>query len=125
MRLLIDMNLSPGWDPGWNPALPAHAITSIHWSAVGLPSAPDRKIMGQAQGCNVVSCERSLSEVLAATSADGPSVVQLRATDVLPSALVSTLATVLRTYRAELMAGAVVSIDQARARVRTLPLAKP
>jgi predicted nuclease of predicted toxin-antitoxin system len=123
MRLLIDMNLSPGWVT----ALQAHGIASVHWSEVGLPSATDREIMAwaQAHGCVVVSYDLDFSAILAATSANGPSVVQLRAADVLPSALVSTLATVLRTHRAALMAGAVVSIDQARARVRTLPLAKP
>jgi predicted nuclease of predicted toxin-antitoxin system len=121
MTLLIDMNLIAGRVR----ALQAHGIESVHCSEVGLPSAPDREVMAQAQGCNVVSCDRYFSAVLAATSADGPSVIQLRATDALPSALVSTMATVLRTHRAALMAGAVVSIDQASARVRTLPLGKP
>lgn len=52
--------------------------------------------------------------LLAAAGSHGPSVIQVRAQDLLPEALAQ--------YRGELVAGALVSIEPDRRRVRLLPL---
>jgi hypothetical protein len=49
--------------------------------------------------------------------------VQVRTQDVRPKSLAPRLIPWLRQYSAELEAGAIVVIDEARSRVRLLPLA--
>ena len=78
MKILIDMNLSPGW-----------------------------------------------CELLAATQANGPSVVQVRTQHVALADLGPLVVKVLRACEAQLMQGALVSVDEARARVHVLPLSTP
>lgn len=45
MKILIDMNLSPGWTQ----VLTAENIEAVHWSSVGKPNAPDEEIMQYAR----------------------------------------------------------------------------
>jgi predicted nuclease of predicted toxin-antitoxin system len=62
------------------------------------------------------------SALLAVTGATGPSVLQVRAQDVLPSAIGRDVVRVL-TMRAEAFsAGAIVTIDKVKSRVRVLPI---
>lgn len=82
MRFLIDMNLSPRWcgilqAEGWN---------SVHWSQVGLVSAPDSEVMkwALAEQRIVLTHDLDHGAMLAATGATGPSVVQVRTQDVRP-----------------------------------------
>jgi len=60
----------------------------------------------------------------AATRAAGPSVAQPRTQDVRPQTLGPLLLPLLRKYESEPKAGAILIVDEARARVRLLPLAK-
>jgi predicted nuclease of predicted toxin-antitoxin system len=120
MRLLLDMNLSPAWVPllrsaGWETA---------HWSEVGAATAADVDIMAwaKAKGFTVITNDLDFSAILAATRAEGPSVVQIRAQDLSPAALGPTLLAVLRTHAHVLQAGAILTLDLRTARVRTLPL---
>lgn len=53
------------------------------------------------------------------------SVVQVRTKDVRPQTLAPLLLPMLRQYQDELEAGALLIVDQARSRVRLLPLVKP
>jgi predicted nuclease of predicted toxin-antitoxin system len=62
------------------------------------------------------------SALLALTNASGPSVVQVRTQDVLPSAIGSLIIKVLQDFEVALTKGALISIDERRARVRILPL---
>jgi uncharacterized protein (DUF433 family) len=77
MRLLLDMNLSPAWVD----FLEAEGWETVHWHAVGEPNAPDGEIMVWARdhGCYVVTNDLDFSAILAATRAEGPSVVRIRA----------------------------------------------
>jgi predicted nuclease of predicted toxin-antitoxin system len=79
MRLLLDMNLSPAWVD----FLEAEGWETVHWHAVGEPNAPDGEIMVWARdhGYYVVTNGLDFSAILAATRAEGPSVVQIRAQD--------------------------------------------
>ena len=121
MKLLIDMNLSPRWavelgQQGWE---------AVHWSTVGDPRASDRTILAWAQRNRYVVFTHDLDfgALLAATGAEGPSVIQVRAQDVTPEHLRKTVVDALRQYGALLEAGALVTVEEARARARILPLA--
>ena len=59
--------------------------------------------------------------LLALTKAEGPSVIQVRTQDVTPQASGSLAVNTLRRFEAELERGALIVIDEARARVRVLP----
>jgi predicted nuclease of predicted toxin-antitoxin system len=120
MNILIDMNLSPEWCS----VLRKHGWESVHWSAVGLPTAPDTEIMAWAveHGHVVFTHELDFGTVLAITEAAGPSVVQVRTQDVTPGHLESIVVAALKQSGPELERGALVSVDESRARVRILPL---
>ena len=120
VKFLIDMNLSPDWAPtlqrrGWN---------AVHWSTVGEPGASDREIMDWAVDHQYVVFTHDLDfgTMLALTRATGPSVIQIRAADVLPDHLERVVAAALRQHETELAAGALVVVDESRSRVRVLPI---
>lgn len=45
MKLLVDMNLSPGWVD----RLRQHGFETVHWSTVGAATAPDDEILAWAR----------------------------------------------------------------------------
>ncbi|MDA8078200.1 MAG: DUF5615 family PIN-like protein [Nitrospiraceae bacterium] len=120
MKLLIDMNLSPGWVE----ALAAEGIAAVHWSKVGSSSAPDQELMAWAKskGYIVLTHDLDFGAILAATNADAPSVVQLRFQDLAPSHAIQFVVKVLNGHQRELEQGALISLDEDKARVRILPL---
>ncbi|MFW6197597.1 MAG: DUF5615 family PIN-like protein [Myxococcota bacterium] len=120
MKLLLDMNLSPAWCE----VLSGHGWEAVHWSMVGSPTAPDVDVMrwARTEGHVVITSDLDFSVLLATTRAGGPSVVQLRAGDVTPAALASILVAVLQAHEGDLIRGALVTVDEATARVRVLPL---
>lgn len=60
--------------------------------------------------------------ILALTQAESPSVIQVRAQDVLPSHLANMVIAVLKQNEVMLEQGALIVLDESRARVRILPL---
>jgi predicted nuclease of predicted toxin-antitoxin system len=119
MKLLIDMNLSPDWvavlgEQGWE---------TIHWTLVGDPRAPDSVIMAWARdnSCVVLTHDMDFGTILAINQAQGPSVVQIRTQDVLPSGLGQRLISILRQFETQLDTGALITVDEKKARVRILP----
>ena len=116
------MNLSPKWCA----VLQNEAWESVHWSNVGSASAPDHEIMQWAFNRErvVLTHDLDFGAMLAATQAKGPSVVQVRTQDVRPHILSPLLIPSLRQYRNELEAGALLIVDEARSRVRLLPLSR-
>ena len=60
--------------------------------------------------------------ILALTQAESPSVIQVRTQDILPSHLAKIVVSVLRENEALLEQGALIVVDEGRARVRILPL---
>lgn len=123
MKFLIDMNLSPKWCE----VLHAEGWGSVHWSDTGNAAAPDLEIMRHAisEGCVVLTHDLDFGAMLAATQAKGPSVVQVRTQDVRPQSLSPLLVPLLKQYQTELEAGALLIVDEARSRIRLLPLIKP
>lgn len=122
MKILVDMNLSPRWvallqQAGWD---------ALHWSAVGDPCAPDAEIMRWARenGYIVFTHDLDFGALLAATWAQGPSVIQIRVHDVMPEALGSRMVQILQEYKGVLEQGALVTVDEVRTRIRVLPLSE-
>ncbi|NLX96531.1 MAG: DUF5615 family PIN-like protein [Rhodopirellula sp.] len=120
LRIVLDMNLSVEWVPlleqaGWH---------AVHWSVTGDPRADDATIMGWAleHGYLVFTHDLDFRTTLALTHARGPSVIQVRGQRVLPEHIGATVLAALKQYEAELSGGALVVVDQAKSRVRILPL---
>jgi predicted nuclease of predicted toxin-antitoxin system len=120
VRILIDMNLPPGWAS----MLQRQGWTAIHWSTVGDPRATDRTIMdwALANGYVVFTHDLDFGTMLALTHAAGPSVLQVRADDVLPDHLNDVVIAALRQTDAQLAGGALVVVDEGKRRVRILPI---
>ncbi|MDP2268726.1 MAG: DUF5615 family PIN-like protein [Deltaproteobacteria bacterium] len=120
MKILIDMNLSPDWVA----AFAAADIEAVHWSTIGDPRSEDNEIVEYARsnGYIVFTHDLDFGTILALTHAAGPSVIQVRTQDILPSNLGNTLISVMRDHASALDRGALIVVDEARARVRILPL---
>jgi predicted nuclease of predicted toxin-antitoxin system len=120
VKLLIDMNLSPEWVP----YLHERGFEAVHWASVGAHDAPDTEIMQWARDNGRVVFTHDLDfGILLAHSKDGrPSVIQVRAQDVSPDHLGSIVVTALRAHGDALESGALVTIDEAKSRVRILPI---
>jgi predicted nuclease of predicted toxin-antitoxin system len=120
MRVLVDMNLSPEWVR----VLSAAGHDALHWSSVGDPRATDRELFAWAArcGCVVLTHDLDFGAILAATRATAPSVVQLRSQDVTPTGSGTQVCAALTRFTDILETGALISLDDARQRVRILPL---
>ena len=120
MKIIIDMNLSPEWVA----LLRKNGFQAFHWSSIGKPNAPDSEIMQWARDNRAVVFTHDLDFgiLLAHTKAGQPSVIQARTQDVTPDHLGSIITGVLSTYQEIIKTGALITIDEARARVRILPI---
>ncbi|MCL1469311.1 DUF5615 family PIN-like protein [Argonema antarcticum] len=119
MKILIDMNLSPDWVNVFS----RYDIEAAHWSSVGDPLASDRTIMewANANGYIVFTHDLDFGALLAATQANGPSVIQVRTQDVLPERLETIAVNAITQFRSSLESGALITVDETRSRVRILP----
>jgi len=120
MNILVDMNLSPDWIF----VLQRSGHTAMHWSNVGTPSASDREILEWARlnGYIVFTHDLDFGSILAATATDSPSVIQIRSQDITPHSASGLLLETLAKFSDQLRQGALVSVDEQRARVRIFPL---
>jgi predicted nuclease of predicted toxin-antitoxin system len=98
--------------------LDSAGFEAAHWSAVCAHDAADMAILSYARtnNCVVLTHDLDFGAVLA------PSVVQIRADDNRPEAIGTQVVAALRQMSTELEAGALVSVDASRARLRVLPL---
>lgn len=119
MKFLIDMNLSPEWVKIFE----QHGWQAVHWQEIGEPNAADTTIMTWARQHNYVVFTRDLDfgTLLAMTFADGPSVVQVRAKDIMPQTLGNSLMAVLNEHQSVIESGALLTVTEDRTRVRILP----
>ena len=120
MKLVIDMNRAPAWVPVFQHA----GCSATHWSSVGSPRAKDREILAWARehGHVVFTHDLDFGAILAATDADSPSVIQIRTQDPTPENCGQIVAQTLFLYADALALGALISVDEDRARVRLLPI---
>ena len=114
------MNLSPEWQA----FLSAAGFAAVHWSTLGALNAPDAEIMRWAREHDHVVFTHDLDfGILLAHSKDHrPSVIQARTQDVSPAHLGSLIVTALRTHREALEGGALLTVDESKARIRILPI---
>ena len=75
-------------------------------------------------GYVVLTHDLDFGALLAATTAGKPSVIQVRTQDVTPSHLERTIIDAIREYETLLESGALITIDEATARARILPLVR-
>jgi predicted nuclease of predicted toxin-antitoxin system len=122
MKILIDMNLSPSLARVLNEA----GIEAVHWSQVGLATTPDPAIMAYAAANGFVILTNDLDFGIALATADKekPSVAQIRGEDLRPVSIGNHVVLALRQMQEELEAGALLTIDPKRTRIRLLPLRK-
>lgn len=120
LKILVDVNLSHAWVETFREA----GIDATHWQNVGDPRADDTALMTWARDHShaILTHDLDFSAILAMTFATGPSVIQVRADDVLPDHLGPLLIEAIRTHEAALIKGAVVVVDEIRSRARILPL---
>jgi predicted nuclease of predicted toxin-antitoxin system len=120
VNLLVDMNLSPQWVS----RLARHGFEAVHWSTIGVATAPDEDILGWAREHRfvVITNDLDFSAILAASSGRSPSVVQIRTQDLLSEAATNIVVRALEEYREDVERGALLSIDEGGTRVRMLPL---
>lgn len=76
----------------------------------------------RAGGYIVLSHDLDFSAILAATGGDRPSVAQVRAENIDPDVIGAAVIDALKQVASELEAGALLTIDSSRARLRLLPL---
>jgi predicted nuclease of predicted toxin-antitoxin system len=120
MKILVDMNLSPGWVR----YLAEAGFEAVHWSDIGPRTAPDHELMHWAAERNyvVLTADLDFGAILAATGRRRPSVVQVRSDILTPRAIGGAVVAALKQAELELLDGALVSIDPVRTRLRILPI---
>jgi predicted nuclease of predicted toxin-antitoxin system len=90
----------------------------------GDSKATDALIMSVAaeRGAGVLTNDLDFGSILAATGTTGPSVIQIRAADLRPTALGDLLLLAIERVPEELASGALVTLEPDRTRLRVLPL---
>jgi predicted nuclease of predicted toxin-antitoxin system len=120
VKVLVDMNLSPDWVP----LLRQHGFEAVHWSSIGPGNADDHDIMQWARdnGAVVFTHDLDFGITLALNRAGSPSVIQVRTQDVSPEHLRDPVVSLLNAHRDILASGALVTVDETRARIRILAI---
>jgi len=110
--ILIDMNLSPVWVEYFS----AHSIEAIHWSVIGDPKAEDPVIMRYARENEMIVFTHDLDfgNILAVTHARGPSVIQARVEDPIPSVIGDAVVSAIAEFDVHLRRGALITLDPDR-----------
>ena len=120
LRLLADMNISP---------ITVQALTEAGWDTIRVSArlpddSSDETILSYAADEDRVVCTQDLdvSDLLALTGRDRPSLVTVRISNPAPEIVTSRLLRVLPTVVDDLEEGCVVTIEEETVRVRTLPI---
>lgn len=114
------MNLSPEWVL----ILKKAGYEALHWGEVGDPRATDSAIMAWAvdNGYIVFTHDLDFGILLAITQTNTPSVIQVRTQNVFPDKLSKLVLNALEQFQTELTTGALVTINEAKAKATILPI---
>jgi predicted nuclease of predicted toxin-antitoxin system len=120
MKLLLDQGLPRSAAD----VLRARGIDAVHVAELGLSTAPDATILerGRETERAVVTLDADFHQLLALSRATWPSVIRLRIEGLRAAALAAVLESVLRQCSEDLEAGAAITVQIRRLRVRRLPL---
>jgi predicted nuclease of predicted toxin-antitoxin system len=121
LKVIIDVNLSAVWAE----YLQGRGHEAMHWSEIGEHNASDRMIMAYAaeHGAVILTGDMDFAEIHAFENSAKPSVIQIRAKDLLPPAQGPLVARALTIAASNLALGAVVTIKGTRMRIAKLPIA--
>jgi predicted nuclease of predicted toxin-antitoxin system len=122
VRFVIDMNLSTDWVD----CLQRAGHDALHWSAVGPADATDDRIIDWARGADriVVTNDLDFGTLLAMSCAARPSVVELRTDTTLSARIGPLVVQALARAEADLLSGAILTIEADRLRLRALDFAR-
>lgn len=81
-------------------------------------------LWARSNGYVVFTHDLDFGAILAATKADSPSVLQLRIQNISPIGIGESVVSAFKQFEELLSQGALVSIDQKRARARILPFSR-
>ena len=95
-----------------------------HLSEDGLERLPDSRILEKAgrEGSIVITCDLGFADLLALGAHTLPSVILLRLYNQTPGSVTPRLLQVLSECREALTAGAIVTVEESRYRLRRLPI---
>lgn len=120
MKLILD----EGVPLGLTRLLSQHGHDAVHVIEIGLQGASDQTILEWAKvnhAC-VIAFDSDFHQILSEQSAQGPSVIRVRETDLAIEQLNQLLLEALATAKHELTHGCMVSLTSKMLRIRTLPL---
>jgi predicted nuclease of predicted toxin-antitoxin system len=120
MKILVDMNLSPGW-AGF---LTENGIEAVHWSSISSPDTSDSEIMAYAKEHDfaVLTNDLDFGYILAITRNKKPSVIQMRTGALRHERIGAVVLSAINLLAADIDKGALVTIDPRKTRVTLLPL---
>ncbi len=120
MKVLLDQGLPRSAAA----LLRARGLEAIHVADIGLSAAPDVVILeqGRRDSSIVVTLDADFHLLLALSRAAWPSVIRIRMEGLRAEALTDLLESVLKQCADDLEAGAAVTVQAKRLRVRRLPL---
>ena len=122
MRFLADAGISPRTVE----FLRLRGHDAVHVRELALERATDRELVDKARGDSrvLLTFDLDFGEILALGVVDGPSVVTFRLADERADAVNRRLEVVLSEQTNAPASGALVLVEDARYRVRRLPIAK-
>lgn len=121
MKFLLDENQSPRIAEH----LVAEGHDTVHVRDLDMRTSPDEDVLAAAldAGRVLISADTDFGELLAASNADGPSVLLLRRQQQRRAHQITALILAnLDDIAEDLLSGAVVVLDDERIRIRSLPL---
>jgi predicted nuclease of predicted toxin-antitoxin system len=120
LRFLLNMNLPR--ELGRRLSSLGHSCR--HVGDVGLAAAEDERIVAEAKRTRevIITHDLDYGAILAFSGEDAPSVIIIRMASTHPDRLLGRLSAVLPDVERALAQGAVVTLEDAAARVRKLPI---
>jgi len=99
-------------------------IDVVHTGDIDMSGASDREILDYARRDNrtVVTLDADFHALMALSNARSPSVVRIRIEGLRAERLADLVARVLSLCQTDLEAGAMVTVEERRVRVRSVPL---
>lgn len=118
MKFVIDMNMGPEWIA----FLAGAGHEATHWSSIGSGDESDDAIMRWAWDNDhiVLTADLDFGARLVRHGESGPSVVQLRTDDTLVRLVGMAVAAAIDQAQPDLAAGALVTVEPERCRIRRL-----